>query len=166
MRVGKVLTLGVEWMCLTLMVVLAVDLMLGVISRYVLVRTFTWYDEIARAAFVWVVFLGTAVGVRRRAHFRLQLLVDGLPAALQRAALTLGLSTIVGFSLALVWHGLAFLELGRQQTLPVMGVSKGWVYAAMPVGGALTALYTLPRLWCVVRGGDIKAPGTIASSAR
>jgi TRAP-type C4-dicarboxylate transport system permease small subunit len=40
--------------------VLACDLMLGVFSRYVPVRTFTWYDEIARACFVWVVFLGAA----------------------------------------------------------------------------------------------------------
>ena len=165
MRAGRLLTLGVEWMCLALMVVLAVDLMLGVFSRYVLVRTFTWYDEIARAAFVWVVFLGTAVGVRRHAHFRLQLLVDRLPGALQRAALTVGLSTIVGFSLALMWHGWAFLQLGRLQTLPVMGVSKAWVYAAMPVGSVVTVLYTLPPLWAVVRGAE-RAPGKIEPRAR
>ncbi|OLC39418.1 MAG: hypothetical protein AUH81_01705 [Candidatus Rokubacteria bacterium 13_1_40CM_4_69_5] len=66
--VRKILSHSVEAMCLVLMVVLSVDLMLGVFSRYVLVRTFTWYDEIARGCFVWVVFLGAAVGVRRGAH--------------------------------------------------------------------------------------------------
>ena len=74
----KVLSSGVEWICLALMVILSVDLMLGVFSRYVLASTFTWYDEIARACFVWVVFLGAAVGVKRGAHFRLHLLVDRL----------------------------------------------------------------------------------------
>ena len=61
--VRKILDNGVEWLCLVLMAVLALDLMLGVFSRYVLFSTFTWYDEIARACFVWVVFLGAAVGV-------------------------------------------------------------------------------------------------------
>ena len=72
----KVRDNGVEWLCLALMVVLACDLMLGVFSRYVLFRTFTWYDEIARACFVWVVFLGAAVGVKRGSHFGLHMLID------------------------------------------------------------------------------------------
>jgi TRAP-type C4-dicarboxylate transport system permease small subunit len=58
---AKLLASGVEWVCLILMAALSVDLMLGVFSRYVLASTFTWYDEIARACFVWVVFLGAAV---------------------------------------------------------------------------------------------------------
>ena len=32
-----------------------------------------------------------------------------------------------------------------------MGISKGWIYAAMPVGGALMILYSLPSLWRSVR---------------
>src|SRR3989442_15213813 len=101
------------------MVVLSVDLMLGVFSRYVLARTFTWYDEIARAAFVWVGFLGAAVGVKRSAHFRLHLLVDVLPGPLQRVAQGLGVLVAIGFSAVLIWQGWAFMELGRGQAAPV-----------------------------------------------
>jgi TRAP-type transport system small permease protein len=147
-----VLDNAVEGVCLLLMVVLSVDLMLGVFSRYVLARTFTWYDEIARAAFVWVVFLGAAVGVKRGAHFRLHLLVDVLPASLQRAARGLALLVALAFSVVLIQQGGAFMELGRVQTLPVSGVSKAWVYAAMPVGGILIVVYTVPRLWRVLVG--------------
>ncbi len=150
----KLLDTAVEAVCLLLMVVLSVDLMLGVFSRYVLARTFTWYDEIARAAFVWVVFLGAAVGVKRGAHFRLHLLVDLLPRPLQRVARGLGLLIVMGFSVVLVQQGWAFMQLGRVQTLPVSGVSKAWVYAAMPVGGVLIILYTLPRLWRTLAGRE------------
>ncbi len=150
----KLLDTAVEAVCLLLMVVLSVDLMLGVFSRYVLARTFTWYDEIARAAFVWVVFLGAAVGVKRGAHFRLHLLVDLLPRPLQRVARGLGLLIVMGFSVVLVQQGRAFMELGRVQTLPVSGVSKAWVYAAIPVGGVLIIVYTLPRLWRVLAGRE------------
>ena len=33
------------------------------------------------------------------------------------------------------------MEFGRFQQLPVMGISKAWIYAAMPVGGVLMILY-------------------------
>jgi TRAP-type C4-dicarboxylate transport system permease small subunit len=138
---------GVEWLCLALMAVLACDLMLGVFSRYVLLRTFTWYDEIARACFVWVVFLGAAVGVKRGAHFGLHMLVDALPERARRVAGLVTPLTIIAFSAVLVVQGLEFMEFGKFQQLPVMGISKVWIYAAMPVGGALMILYALQALW-------------------
>jgi TRAP-type C4-dicarboxylate transport system permease small subunit len=147
----KVWDNGVEWLCLTLMAVLACDLMLGVFSRYVLLRTFTWYDEIARACFVWVVFLGAAVGVKRGSHFGLHMLVDALPQPTRRLAALVAPAVIIAFSCVLVVQGLEFMEFGKFQQLPVMGISKVWIYAAMPVGGALMILYALQALWRCVR---------------
>jgi TRAP-type C4-dicarboxylate transport system permease small subunit len=147
----RLLDNGVEWLCLVLMVVLSIDLMLGVFSRYVLFNTFTWYDEVARVCFVWVVFLGAAVGIKRGAHFHLNLLIDNLPGWGKRAAALLAPLAVIVFSLALIVQGWDFLELGRFQSLPVMGISKAWVYAAMPVGGILMILHSLPVLWRSVR---------------
>ena len=143
---AKLLANSVEWACLILMAALSVDLMLGVFSRYVLASTFTWYDEIARACFVWVVFLGAAVGVKRGAHFRLHLLVDRFPPGLQRAAGVFGRLVVIAFSIALIQQGWTFVELGRAQQTPVLGLSKAWIYSAMPVGGALMVLYSLAPL--------------------
>src|SRR5438034_4137975 len=109
----------VEGVCLLLMVALTLDLMLGVFSRYVLVSTFTWYDEIARICFVWVVFLGAAVGVKRGAHFRLHLVVDRFPAPARRAAAVLAQLVVIGFAAALVQQGWTLLGLGRFQQTPV-----------------------------------------------
>jgi TRAP-type transport system small permease protein len=143
----KLLHNGVEWACLLLMAALSVDLMLGVFSRYVLFRTFVWYDEIARASFVWLVFLGAAVGVKRGSHFGLHLFVDVLPRSLRGLAAAITPIIISIFATVLVVQGLAFLELGRYQQLPVMGISKVWIYAAMPVGGLLMLAYSLPQFW-------------------
>lgn len=157
-----------EGVCLVLMVLLCVDIFLGVFSRYVLVRTFTWYDEIARACFVWMVFLGAAVGVKRHAHFRLQLAVDRLSARGRRAAEALGFGAVVGLGAVLIRHGWSFVELGRLQQTPVMGLSKFWIYLAIPVGGALMVLYALPPLWRSMRGlaGWEPAPGEGAEPIR
>jgi TRAP-type C4-dicarboxylate transport system permease small subunit len=143
---AKLLANVVEWVCLVLMAALSVDLMLGVFSRYVLASTFTWYDEIARACFIWVVFLGAAVGVKRGAHFRLHLVVDRFSPRAQRGAGVFAQLVVITFSIALIQQGWAFVELGRAQQTPVLGMSKAWIYSAMPVGGALMVLYSVAPL--------------------
>ena len=68
-----ILAYGVEGLCIVLLTVISIDLLLGVFSRYVLERTFVWYDEVARACFIWLVFLGAAAAVKRGAHFGLHI---------------------------------------------------------------------------------------------
>jgi len=148
----RIVSNAVEWVCMVLMVVLSVDLLLGVFSRYVLANTFTWYDEIARACFVWLTLLGAAVGVKRHAHFRLHLAVDRLPQYLQKAAAVLLPLVIIAFAAVLIQQGLVFLELGRIQQTPVMGLPKTWIYVAVPIGGSLMILYSLGPLWHAIRG--------------
>ena len=142
----------VEGLLLLMMVVLCADVFLGVFSRYVIERTFTWYDEIARLLFVWIVFLGAAVGVRRTAHFRLHLLVDRFPPGVRRVADVFGVLVLIGFGLVLIQQGWKLVELGQFQRTPVMGLSKQYIYLSVPAGGALIILYSLPHLWRALRG--------------
>jgi TRAP-type C4-dicarboxylate transport system permease small subunit len=148
----RILSNSVEWVCMALMVVLSVDLLLGVFSRYVLVRTFTWYDEIARVCFVWLTLLGAAVGVKRQAHFRLLIIVDRLSPQLRQSTVILLPLVVILFAGVLIQQGLVFLELGKLQQTPVMGMPKTWVYVAIPIGGALMILYSLAPLWRAIRG--------------
>jgi TRAP-type C4-dicarboxylate transport system permease small subunit len=136
----------VEGLLLVMMVLLCLDVFLGVFSRYVIGRTFTWYDEIARLLFVWIVFLGAAVGVRRAAHFRLHLLIDRMSPGGRRIAHVIGVLALIGFGLVLIQQGWKLVELGQFQRTPVMGLSKQWIYASVPAGGILIILYSLPHL--------------------
>ena len=148
----RILSNSVEWVCMVLMVLLSIDLLLGVFSRYVMVRTFTWYDEIARGCFVWLTFLGAAVGVKRQAHFRLHILVDRLSPRLHQATVILLPLAVIIFAGVLIQQGLVFLELGKFQQTPVMGLPKTWIYVAVPIGGSLMILYSLGPLWHAIRG--------------
>ena len=142
---------AVEWICLILMVALSIDLLLGVFSRYVLVKTFTWYDEIARGCFVWLTMLGAAVGVKRQAHFRLHIIVDRLTPQLRQSAVILLPLVVIIFAGVLIYQGLVFLDLGKFQQTPVMGLPKTWIYVSIPIGGALMILYSLRPLWRALR---------------
>ena len=136
----------IDWICLGLMVVLVVDVFLGVWSRYVLHATFQWYDEVARLCFVWMVFLGAAVAVRRGAHFRLHLLVDRLGPRLRRASDLLVALLVAGFGGVLVAGGVAMYPVARRQVTDSLELSMLWFYGALPIGGALMILFSLPHL--------------------
>lgn len=140
----------VDWICLGLMSALVVDVFLGVFSRYVLHATFQWYDEVARLCFVWMVFLGAATAVRRGAHFRLHLLIDRFGRGARRATdLVVGL-LVVGFGAVLVAGGVALWPVARRQVSDSLELSMVWFYGALPVGGALMILFSLPQLWRMV----------------
>lgn len=142
----------VDWVCLGLMLVLVADVFLGVFSRYVMHATFQWYDEVARLCFVWMVFLGAASAVRRGAHFRLHLLIDRLGPRLRRATdLVVGLLVVV-FAGVLVAGGVAMWPVARGQVSDSLELSMIWFYGALPVGGALMILFSLPHLWRLARG--------------
>src|SRR5262245_4600088 len=137
----------IEWVCVALMTALVGDVFLGVFSRYVLQATFQWYDEVARLCFVWIVFLGAAVAVRRGLHFRLHLLVGRLPSGLRKSTDTLATVVVIAFSVLLVAGGLSIAPLAQRQLTDALEISMLWFYAALPVGGALMALYAVPTLW-------------------
>jgi len=141
----------VDWVCLGLMVALVVDVFLGVFSRYVLHATFQWYDEVARLCFVWMVFLGAAVAVRRGAHFRLHLLIDRFGPRLRYATdVAVGVLVLV-FGAVLVAGGIAMYPVARRQVTDSLELSMLWFHGALPIGGALMILFSLPQLWRLLR---------------
>lgn len=136
----------VERVCILLMVALVVDVFLGVFSRYVLQATFEWYDEVARLCFVWIIFLGAAVAVRRRLHFRMHLLLDRLGPAAQRSAGRFVTLTVIAFGAILVAGGIRMAPIAARQVTDALAISQLWFFGALPVGGALMILFALPQL--------------------
>jgi TRAP-type C4-dicarboxylate transport system permease small subunit len=98
-----------------------------------------------------MVFLGAAVAVRRGAHFRLHLLIDRFGPRLRRAT-DLGVALVVLlFGVVLVAGGVAMYPVARRQVSDSLELSMLWFHGALPVGGALMILFSLPHLWRLVR---------------
>jgi len=137
----------VEWICLALMIVLVGDVFLGVFSRYVMQATFKWYDEVARLCFVWIIFLGAGVAVRRRLHFRMHLVIDRFAPGARLAAERLITLTVIGFGAILVAGGIRIAPIAHRQVTDALEISQLWFFGALPVGGALMIFFALPQLW-------------------
>ena len=61
------------------MVVMFIMVFGNVMLRLVFNTGIDWSEEIPRFAFVWMTFLGAVVGMRRRAHLGVDILVQALP---------------------------------------------------------------------------------------
>ena len=151
-RVLEVLALATGYLCALLMAALSVVVFLGVFSRYVLNDPWQWTEEAARIAFLWVVFLGARVGVRRGLHFRFTLLLDNLRPAWKRPLELFANLWVIFFAGVMAVKGLSFALLNFAQLTPTLVIPWGWVYIAVPIGGVLMILYALEHLRAIACG--------------
>jgi TRAP-type C4-dicarboxylate transport system permease small subunit len=127
---------------LAMLVVLAVAItslaiLLQVFCRYALNAPLTWPEELAVLTFGWMIFLGAALvqgsdshiaidTLRRRAGVRLGRTLDLV------RHLAIGIAAVV-----LIWQGVALASRTVRLTYPAMGISRAFLYGAVPVCFAL-----------------------------
>ena len=119
---------------------------LQVVFRYALTAPLPWSEEAARYCFVWIVFLGAAVGLERGFHLGVDLLVNRMPASLRRHIEMVSNILIAGFALVVIYASVPVLELNSMQRSPALGIQMTWIYLAIPTSMALILLITLVRI--------------------
>ena len=133
---------------------LAITLMLfaGVIWRYFFVDPLSWTDEIARTMFAWLAFIGAAVGVKRRLHSTITVITLWLPPKWHRITTIVGLIATGVMAAVLLYTGAHETAANFNQVMPVTGLSRGWLYLAVPISGLLMLAYLVPQMWAAMHG--------------
>src|SRR6056297_3667720 len=145
-----------------LLCIVSLAVLIQVLVRFVLTAlnvniSAPWTEELARYTLIWMVFLGAAVGVRHARMIALEFGIRKLPARVG-IPLRYGVMLLsIAFFGLLFWVGLDFLELGRSETSPVLGITRDYVYWAMPVGMTLMILNSLALMAeTLIEGRDIR----------
>lgn len=131
-----------EYLAVFLLVAMTALVGTQVAARFLFSMGFSWMDELARIAFIWVVFLGAVVAMRRCLHIRVGAGISALPASVQPWVQAIGDLVTLAFCCAMAWHGLE-LVLSTVQfafNLPATGLSMFWAYLIMPLSFGLQAL--------------------------
>ena len=134
-RVGSLLQRLTDWSLIVLVGGQFCVLLLQVFTRYVLNDPISWGEEVALHLFIWMIMLGSAYGIRRASHPRINLL-----SALEqrtRALTMLQYVTSVFFLLGLGVSGAVLAYVNRDQVSPNADISQFFLYAAVPVGTIL-----------------------------
>ena len=119
---------------------------LGDVTFRILRRPWLDAQEFSLGFFVWGVFLGGAVGVRRNDHFRLAASAEVFSGGVRAAIETFQQLVMIGVAVAMVWYGyLNFLHGFGSFLMPSL-TPVAVLYAAIPVCGALIALFSVEKL--------------------
>ena len=131
-------------------VILAVDVIWGVGSRYLLGTQASWSEELARLLMVWLALLGAALVCREDGHLGLDVLVRTWPKQVQRLSRIFVSFLIILFACGIMaWGGFQLVEqrFVSGQTMPALGIARGWFYLALPVSGTLITLFMIESFW-------------------
>jgi TRAP-type transport system small permease protein len=116
-----------------------------------------WAIDLAQLFFAWAAVLGADIALKRNQHIEIDILVRRFPPPLRAAMTMLWLAAIAAFLAGLVWLGTRLTLLNLERELGDVGISYGWVTAAIPAGALLLLVSVLHRL--VRRLGGHERPG-------
>ena len=122
---------------------------LQVFARYVLGDSLIWAEEVARYALIWSALTGAAVAYRYGGHIGVTLLTDNLPSAPATAVVRIAHLVCLAFAGVMTWEGwfLAMRVFARGEISGGLPLQLGWIYLAIPVGGAFIMIAAIEGLW-------------------
>ena len=129
----------------TFMVVMSLTTFANVVARYFFNSPIQWAEELARYAFIWVVFMGAVVCTKRKRHIAIDILLHAIPARLSAWVRVVADLCTLGVALVIVYYG-AKLTAAATQITATLKVPHYVIYVVVPVSAALVAVYTVGDL--------------------
>ena len=147
-----------------ILVLAMLDMLAGVVLRYVVVRitdyfdlpgvSFFWVEEVGEFALCWLTFIGAAVAMLERTHFALAVLTHRFPPRAQRAVERANYLLIAAFGGVVAFYGWKVSALNAMLVSPALSINLGFLFAAAVVSGGLIALYGLALAAGFIRLAD------------
>jgi TRAP-type C4-dicarboxylate transport system permease small subunit len=147
------------------LVVITVIIPYGVFCRYVLNSAASWPEPMAVLLMIVLSFFSAVVCYREHLHIGVKLIPDLLSGP---AKILLGWSielAMLGTNLFMLWYGIRLIETTWHQSIAEFPlVSVGVAYLPIPIGGAVTILFVIERLWTQAFFGEPPPQAVSAST--
>ena len=114
--------------------------------RYVMNSSLSWSEEAARYLTIWIVFLGVALGLRRKRLIAVEVVVQFVPKKLEFVFRMLVLLVSLVLMAFLFYFGIRMGITVSNKTSTAMGIPMWIPYAAIPVGTLLTLLNAIAAM--------------------
>ena len=131
---------------------LVISVFLQVLGRYVpFIPLWLWPQEIINVSFVWIVFTGSAVALRTKDHFTVDvfpMLLKGMNVSWFYGFLDI-LYYAIGFLMAYIfsYYGFIFFrDWGMIQTSDITGINMGYLYFSVPLAGVTWAMFLIESI--------------------
>ncbi len=141
-RIDKIL----EYVLITLMSMLIIDVLWQVLSRYVLASPSSFTDELAGFLLIWVGMLGAAYVTGQKQHLAIDLLLQKVNAKRRQQLMVIIHLCVALFAVAVMVIGGSWLVITRFQfnvNSAALNLPLGIMYSVMPLSGLLIAYYSI-----------------------
>ncbi len=111
-------------------------------------RPFPWTEELTRALFIWMIFIGMAASMRRADAARVTVVLQWLARPLRRIAVPIYMAACLGFFALMAWTGIGMVrqQFAMNETIATLGW-PGWVIGSViPVSALVAVACTLASL--------------------
>ena len=122
---------------------MVITVLVGVLFRYVIRDPLGWTEELARYLMIWAALLAVSVGIRKREHVGIQLLVKKLPLKVGKVVILLVNIMVLIFLLVLTARGYSMADKGARQLSLALNISMYWPLMSIPVSGGLAIIQQL-----------------------
>lgn len=118
-----------------------------VLSRYLFGKPSTISEGLLSYSFAWMALLAAAYVFGKKEHMRMSFVTDKLSDDNQLKISLIGeLITFAFAAGALIYGGIAIVQLGMGQQSPSLGIQMGWIYMIIPITGIITAIYNVMNI--------------------
>lgn len=135
-----------EWFMIVIFALLVLDVLFQVFSRYLLGTSFTWTEEFARFALIWMTILGAAYLTGKKEHLSMDFLFQKFSKSNKRKASVLIEVLVFLFALIVMVTGglnLVYTTLYLEQLSGTLRIPLGYVYTIMPFSGFLIMCFSI-----------------------
>lgn len=140
------LTRLLEIVMVLCMVVMLVMVFGNVVLRLLLNTGIDLSEEMPRFAFVWMTFLGAIVGMRRRAHLGVDMLVQALPVFGRKVCWGISQAIMLVCCLYIVYGTWLQHDIVKGNASPVAQISMLWVFGVSYLTGTAIAIICASNL--------------------
>lgn len=146
----KILSLIEEATTGFVFVVMAILVLTGIVSRFILHIPLIWTEELSRYCLVFVVFIGISLTARDASHLGLTIVVDSVPRKLGDVLKFISKLAVIAIYVFLTKISIQFMLQVKAtgQHSPALTFLPMWVlYLIMTIGLAMASLREIMILW-------------------
>jgi len=130
-----------EVVCSLLLVALVTILGWQVAERFLFAVSTTWHEEVSRFIFIWLVYLGISLGVKRREHIRIMAFIRFIPKRAHRVLYFIAEFGWLFFCLVVCYLSFSMLKTMFQfkHLSAALHWNMAYIYLIIPVSMLLTS---------------------------
>lgn len=131
------------------MYALLFSMSLQITGRYIpFIPRYLWPLEVTNFSLIWLVFLGSIIGVRGRRHFFVDIFGENISPKLSRAIDVIYFFVLYSMTIIFIFFGYKyFLEWGLIQNSDITGMNMGFLYFSVPFTGGSWLIFLTEDLY-------------------